>query len=145
MKILATVDLSSASAAVVKAAGRVAEQSRAEVILLHVAEPDPDFVGYDTGPDEVRDQVAAELRAEHRAIQALAEQLREQGIAATGLLVPGPTVETTLQQAEKLAVELIVVGSHGRSALYDVLVGSYSAGVLRGSKVPVLVVPTRNR
>lgn len=143
MRILVAVDLSEASARVVEAAGRVAMQSGADVFLLHVAEPNPDFVGYEAGPEVVRSQLAEEYRKEHRAIQEHADRLREAGISATALLVQGPTVATTLEQAEKLEAALIVVGSHGHGALYDVLVGSYSAGILRKAKVPVLVVPTR--
>lgn len=143
MIVLTAVDLSAASSKVVAAAGRVAEQTGAEVYVLHAAEPEPDFVGYDAGPEVVRDQVAREYREEHEGIQKLADGLRDKGIKATALLVRGPTVETTLKQAKKLGADLIVLGSHGRSAIYDVLVGSYSAGVLRKSKVPVLVVPTR--
>ena len=145
MKILVAVDLSPASQQVVDAAALVARRSGGETYILHVAEPEPDFVGYETGPDEVRDQVAAEFRAEHRAVQALADGLRDQGIDATALLVRGPTVEITIDQARKLEADLIVVGSHGRSAIYDVLVGSYSAGILRTSPVPVLVVPSRKK
>jgi nucleotide-binding universal stress UspA family protein len=143
MKVLVAVDLSPASDKVVAAAGRVATQTGAEVYVLHVAEPEPDFVGYEAGPEVVRGQVAREYREEHRGVQKLADGLRADGIEATALLVRGPTVVTTLAQAEKLGAELIVVGSHGHGAIYDVLVGSYSAGVLRGSSVPVLVVPTR--
>ena len=143
MNILVAVDLSEASSRVVEAARRVASQSGAEVYVLHAAEPNPDFVGYEAGPEVVRSQLAEEYRKEHRAVQAHAEQLRQAGISATALLVQGPTVATTLEQAEKLDAALIVVGSHGHGALYDVLVGSYSAGILRKAKVPVLVVPTR--
>lgn len=143
MKVLVAVDLSEASARVVEAARRVAMQSGADIYLLHVAEPNPDFVGYEAGPDVVRSQVAEEYRKEHRALQQHAEHLREAGISTTALLVQGPTVATTLEQAAKLDAALIVVGSHGHGALYDVLVGSYSAGILRKASVPVLVVPTR--
>ena len=143
MKILVAVDLSEASSRVVEAARRVATQSGAEVYLLHVAEPNPDFVGFDTGPDVVRSQVAEEYRREHRDVQKLAEGLRQTGITTTALLVQGPTVATTLEQAQKLDAALIVVGSHGHGAIYDVLVGSYSAGILRKARVPVLVVPMR--
>lgn len=143
MKILVAIDLSDASERVMAAAQRVAEATGAAVTVLHCAEPDPDFIGYEAGPDVVRDQVAEEFRREHRAVQAHADALRSAGIEATGLLVQGPTVDTTLAEARKLGAELIVVGSHGRGALYDVLVGSYSQGILRKSPVPVLVVPTR--
>lgn len=144
MTILVAVDLSPASAKVVEAAGRVAKLTAAPVYVIHTAEPEPDFVGYDAGPEVVRTQVAQELRREHRDVQALAETLRKDGIDATALLVRGPTVETTLKEAENLGAELIVVGTHGHGAVYDVLIGSYSAGIIRRSKLPVLVVPIRD-
>ena len=56
----------------------------------------------------------------------------------------GPGVTTTLKEAEELQAGLIVVGTHGHGAVYDALIGSYSAGVIRKSKLPVLVVPIRN-
>jgi nucleotide-binding universal stress UspA family protein len=144
MNILVAVDLSPASEKVVEAAGNVAKLTGATVYILHVAEPDPDFVGYDAGPEVVRTQVAGEMRREHREVQALAEKLRGKGLDATALLIQGPTVATTLKEADKLEAELIVVGTHGHGAVYDVLIGSYSAGIIRKSKLPVLVVPIRD-
>lgn len=143
MNVLVAVDLSPAADKVIAAAERVALAIGAEVFVLHVAKPEPDFVGYDAGPNVVRQQVADEYRREHRAVQDLAERLRAAGVRATALLIQGPTAATTLREAVRLNVELIVVGSHGHGAVYDVLVGSYSAAILRQSPVPVLVVPTR--
>ena len=143
MNLLVAVDLSPAADRVIAAAERVARAIDAQVYVLHVAEPDPDFVGYDAGPDAVRQQLADAYRREHRMVQGLAERLRAAGVSATALLIQGPTAATTLREAERLEAELIVVGSHGHGALYDVLVGSYSAAILRASTVPVLVVPTR--
>jgi nucleotide-binding universal stress UspA family protein len=143
MNILVAVDLSPASEKVVEAARGIAELTGATVYILHVAEPDPDFVGYDAGQEVARTQVVQELRREHRAVQALAEDLRGEGLDATALLVRGPTVQTTLKEAENLKAGLIVVGTHGHGAVYDVLIGSYSAGIIRRSKLPVLVVPIR--
>ena len=143
MIILVAVDLSPASKKVVAAAGDVADLTGASVYVLHAAEPEPDFVGYDAGPEVVRTQVAEELRREHREVQALAKSLRDKGLDATALLVRGPTVETTLKEANSLDAGLIVVGTHGHGAVYDVLIGSYSAGIIRRSKLPVLVVPIR--
>lgn len=143
MNVLVAVDLSPASTRVIAAAAKVASLTRSKVFVLHCAEPDPAFVGYEAGPDVVRDQVAAEYREEHRALEALASELEASGIDAAPLLVRGPVVETTLHQAERLDAELIIVGSHGHGAVYDLLVGSHSAGILKRSGVPVLVVPTR--
>ncbi len=143
MKLLVAIDLSPASAKVIEVARQIAQATAAHVYVLHVAEPEPDFMGFEAGPDVVRDQVAEEFRQAHRAVQAFAESLREDGVETSALLVRGPTAQTALTEAERLAVDLIIVGSHGHSALYDVLVGSYSAAILRSSSRPVLVVPSR--
>ena len=142
MSLLVAVDFSSVSDDQLEIVGRLASPHR-EIYLLHVAEPDPSFIGYEAGPDEVRHDVAVEFKQEHEQLHALADRLREQGHEATALLVQGPTVQTILKQAEKLEAEVIVVGSHGRGKLFDLVVGSVSAGVIRKSKVPVLVVPSR--
>ncbi len=142
MSLLVAVDFSSVSDSQLEIVGRLARPNR-EIFLLHVAEPDPTFVGMEAGPEEVRHQVAVEFKREHDQIHALADRLREQGHEVNALLVQGPTVQTILEQAEKLEAEVIVVGSHGHGKLFDVVVGSVSAGVIRKSMVPVLVVPTR--
>ena len=144
MNILVAVDLSDASQSIVAAVGKIALAMSAKVYVLHVAEPDPDFVGYDTGPDAVRNQVAEEFHREHRAVQALSTTLRDQDVDCTALMIQGPTVEVTLREADKLDASLIVVGSHGHGAVYDVLVGSYSAAIIRESSLPVLVIPVRS-
>ena len=52
-------------------------------------------------------------------------------------------VDKILQEAKKLDASLIVMGSHGHGALYHLLVGSVTEGVLKGTACPVLVVPAR--
>lgn len=143
LNILVAVDLSAATARVIQVAERIARPMSGKVWVLHVAEPEPDLVGYDAGPEVVRDQVAHELRDEHRAVQAHAETLRTAGIEATALLVRGPIVETVLEEAKRLEADLLIVGSHGFGAIYDLLVGSASRGILKDTDIPVLVVPVR--
>ena len=142
MSLLVALDFSGVSDDQLEIVGRLARPNR-EIYLLYVAEPDPSFVGYEAGPEEVRHEVAVEFKREHEHLQSMAERLREAGHEVTALMVQGPTVQTILEQAEKLEAEVIVVGSHGHGKLFDVVVGSVSAGVIRKSPVPVLVVPSR--
>jgi nucleotide-binding universal stress UspA family protein len=142
MSLLVALDFTDVTDAQILIVARLAAPNR-EIYLLHVAEPDPSFVGFDAGPDEVRDQVAREFHEEHARIQAMAGRLREAGFDAKALLVQGPTVATILAEADKLNAEAIVVGSHGHGKLYDFAVGSVSSEVIRKSKVPVLVVPSK--
>jgi nucleotide-binding universal stress UspA family protein len=119
----------------------LATRTASHVYVLHVAEPEPDFVGYDVGPDVVRDQVAEEYHREHRQVQRLADSLRSSDVGATALLIQGSIVETIIREADRLDADLVVVGSHGHGAVFDLLVGSISEGLVRRSSRPVLVVP----
>ena len=144
LKILVAVDLSDATGRVVQVAERIAAPMSGVVRLLHVAEAEPDFVGFDAGPDVVRDQVAKEYRDEHRSVQAHADALRAANIDASALLIKGPIIETILNEAKRFEADLLIVGSHGFGAIYDLLVGSSSRGVLKDTDIPVLVVPIRD-
>lgn len=143
MKILVAVDLSDATEKVVKMAQEIAKGLSAEVWLLHVAEPEPDFVGYEIGPRSDRDALSKEFHREHSRIQQIADGLRKTGIDTTALLIRGATAESILKEAGKLGVDMIVLGSHGRGAIRQIMLGSVSAGVLHQSACPVLIVPTR--
>lgn len=140
-RILVAIDFSDGSEALVEWAASLALALRAEISLVHVAEPDPDFIGYEPGPQSVRDAHAREFRSAHRRIQALADGLRARGVSAKALLVQGPTVETLVNEARREGADVIVMRSHGRSALSRALLGSVSEGVLRAGCCPVLVVP----
>jgi nucleotide-binding universal stress UspA family protein len=145
MKLLVAMDLSDVTQPIMDAVIRVANANQAKAWLLHVAEPEPDFMGYDAGPEVVRDQVAREFRDEHRQIQRLAEELRHAGVDSKALLFQGSIVETILKQVERLEADLVVIGSHGHGAVFDLLVGSVCNGVLKQARVPVLVVPVQHQ
>ena len=145
MKLLVTVDLSEATQIIVKKAEEIAIALSAKVWIIHNAVPEPDFVEFKVDPQAARETLAKKFHEEHRQIQEIANRFRKSGLDATALLVHGPTVEYILKEALELDVDMIVVGSHGRGAMYQLLVGSVSEGVLHKSRCPVLVIPTHNR
>ncbi len=145
MKILVCVDLSESTEIIVKKIEELAKSLSAEVWLLHNAEPAPDVVEFKVDPLAARESLAKKFHVEHRQIQELADRMRKAGIDTTALLVHGATVEAILQEASDVEADLIVVGSHGRGAMYQLLVGSVSEGVLHKSPLPVLVIPTHKR
>ena len=118
-----------------------AQKLNAKVWILHIAAPDPDFIGNEVGPQYIRDSFAEHLRDEHRQLQKLAEDFQSVGLESDGLLIQGPTVETLLKEAEKLKVELIITGTEEHNFLYRALAGSVSMAIFKKSKIPVLSVP----
>ena len=141
--ILVPIDFSDITEGVVEEARTLCEALGAKLWLVHVAAPDPDFVGYDGGPQSVRDSVAHHLRDEHRDLQEKAETLRSGGLDAVALLIQGPTVDTILSEAKRLGADMIVMGSHGHGALHRALLGSVSEGVLHKATCPLTIVPGR--
>jgi len=156
MNILVCVDFSDGLPKLIAETKLLANALSSKVWLLHVAEPKPGMIPYtgsyvdygsgfvDYGPDPkvLRDQVAQKFHAEHRALQKEAEGLRGAKIETTALLIQGAVIKTILEEAEKLTIDLIILGSHGHGAVYSLLVGSVSEGVLKNAVCPVLVIPT---
>ena len=143
MKLLAALDLASSTPAVLREARNWARRLSAELVLIHVAEPDPDFVGYGAGPESVRLAVAHKFTRAHQQIEDLSVELRKDGIDAKALLIQGSTAETILREADNLSVDAILMGTRARGAIHDLMVGSVSKEVLRHSSRPVLLIPPR--
>jgi nucleotide-binding universal stress UspA family protein len=146
MNILVAVDLSSASPKILHYVKTLVLNLSAKVWLLYVEKPDLGFVGFGPGrPQSVLDQVADKFEKKRKELQDEVDKLKSSGIDAKALLVQGAAVEVILDEASKLKADLIVVGSHGHGAVYHLMVGSVSEGVLHRSSCPVLVVPTHDR
>ena len=145
MKLLVAVDLSESTQTIVEKVEEINKEYPAKVWILHNAEPEPDFVEFKVDPLAARETLAKKFHNEHRQIQEIANRLRKAGLDATALLVHGATVEAILKEASDLDVDMIVVGTHGRGAMYQLLLGSVSEGVLHKSRYPVLVIPTHKR
>lgn len=143
MKLLVAIDFSEITKLILESVEQIALKTAAKVWLIHVAQPDPDFIGYDVGPDSERKFMATKFRDQHIKIQEYSAELKNKGIDITPLLVQGPTVETIIDEAEKLKVDMIVAGSHGHGTMFHILVGSISQGLLKNSQIPLLIIPTR--
>jgi len=140
--ILAAVDFSQATEGVFALSVDLARALNASLCLLHAGAPDPTFVGFEPGPQTVRDQVAAEFREQHRRLHALQQQAQQSGVETTTRFVQGPAVDTILEEATNGGADLIVMGSHGHGPLRHLLLGSVSEGVLRKAGCPVLLAPS---
>ena len=140
--ILVPLDLKVETGRVLERATEVAQAFGAKLWLLHVAAPDPDFVGYEPGPQYIRDVRAEALNEERTKLHRMVAELSASKIDTHPIMVMGPTVETILSEAERIQADLIVMGTHGRRGLAKAFLGSTSDDVLRANRYSVLIVPT---
>ena len=139
--ILLTIDFDKNTNLLVNKAFELGQKFEAKIWLLHVAAPEPDFVGYKTGPQYIRDFRAAELRNEHKALQKLADELEAKGVQADGLLIYGATIDMIIEESVKLNCDLIIVGFHEHGLLYRAFNANKSFEIIKKSKVPVMIIP----
>ena len=143
MKLLVALDLSDCTEKILDQVVEIALPLKASIWLIHNGMPEPDTLEFKVDPLSAREDLAKKFHFEHQKIQEYAGFLREKGLDTTALLVHGTTVDTILEAAEKLDVNMILMGSHGRGAMYQLILGSVSEGVIHKSKRPVLIIPTR--
>ena len=137
--LLVAYDYSESSDIAVQTAINIAGKFHSHIWLLNIVEPDPEFLGYSPGPDTVMKQVADEYHAEHKKLQEIAMELKQEYENITALSIQGSTVDAILSQAEKLDVDMILLGSKGKGSLKSILLGSVSEDVVRNSNRSVLV------
>ena len=139
--ILATIDFNKNEKLLIDKAFQLAESFDSKLWLMHIAAPDPDFVGYEVGPQSIRDSRATELRKEHKLLQEYSNGLKAKGVDSEGLLIQGATIEMIIEESKKLNVDLIIAGHHEHGFFYNAFVGSVSTKIIKKSKKPVLIVP----
>ncbi len=139
--ILVAVDFKDSSQKLISIAEELALKFSAKLWLLHIAAPEPEYIGYQVGPQYVRNNRAAELRSEHRILVKHVQALKEKHIAAQSLLIEGGTVKKIKEESDRLGIDLVVVGHHKHGMFYKAFVGCTDSEVVNCSDVPVLIVP----
>src|SRR5690606_38863164 len=135
--ILVAIDFNDAVGDLLGYAEGIADKFGAKVWVLHVAEPDPDFVGYEPGPQYIRDFKAEEFREVHRNLQMYCDTFLSDEIEKEALLIQGSTVEAVLEEAKKLKSDLLIVGTHKYSFLHNLLQESVSLELLKKASIPL--------
>jgi nucleotide-binding universal stress UspA family protein len=140
--ILALIDFSDVTAKVIEQAQAQAKAFAARVILLHVLRQEP--VVLDVGlasPTVLRPPREEVIQAGQAKLDALCNSLAAGGTAVTAEQLPDATMAKILEESRRLGSDLIIVGSHHHSALYDLFIGSFTHDLLKLAQCPVLVVP----
>lgn len=143
--ILVPVDFSGISASVIEQAILLAKALTAKVVLLNVLQPPVITSEYGPFLENISEIVAVGEKAAAKRLARLQEQLTTAGIASDTLQFTGAPVPNILKQAGSLGADYIVMGSHGHTAFYDLLVGSTTHGVLLRSPCPVVIVPAKKK
>lgn len=144
-RILCPIDFSDHSRRALDHAMAIARWYESTVTVLHVFSPAP-VAAFGPGPVVFepivltpvdRDQLLADTKA-------FAETEGAPGITIEAAVREGNTVGEILEQVTSMKADLLVIGTHGRSGVERLVLGSVAEKVLRKASCPVLTVPTQS-
>jgi nucleotide-binding universal stress UspA family protein len=134
-RILLPTDGSRGNSRAVEQAIGLAAQSDARLHVLFVVEDIP------YAPEMMDGQVEARLREiGEEAISDIRQRADDAGVSVETALEDGTPHQSILEYADEEGMDLIVMGTHGRSGLDRYLLGSVTERVVRGADTPVLTV-----
>jgi len=153
-KVLVALDYDPTAQKVAEVGFSMAKAMNAEVILLHVISdpvyysstefsPIMGFTGYmDEGPLELASVEKLKIASQ----QFLDKSKHHLGDTTIKTLVKeGDFAESILKAAKELHADIIVMGSHSRRWLDEILMGSVTERVLHNSSVPLFIIPTKKQ
>jgi nucleotide-binding universal stress UspA family protein len=136
-KILAPVDLSEPSLRAVARAEEIARSTGAELVLLHVLDEVPFIFAGDLGAPLLAEEFQ---HAVSNKLSDLEQALRDHGISVRTKLVRGKPHDAIVKASEEEHPDLVIIGTHGRSGLSHLFLGSVAERVVRTLKEPVMTV-----
>jgi nucleotide-binding universal stress UspA family protein len=140
-RIVFASDFSKASRKAFAAAVKTAKRARATLSIVHVLAP---FLP--VGPDqyvgpETWEEIDAEARKwATRHLDGLAAKARAAGVRASVFLVQGTPAREITRFAQKKHADMLVIGTHGRTGLAKLFLGSVANHVIASASCPVMTV-----
>ena len=157
-KILVAVDFSEGTGRLINQAAELGKELAAQLFVVHVTSDalqaaygstqfHDAFSEYAVGAfgdvEMARNLCAEEYKREHQSLLNISARMRRDNINAQAMLIKGDAAELILEEAQKLNVDIIMIGSHGHGLLRKMLLGSVAEEVLRKAPCSVLIVPVK--
>ncbi len=143
-KILCAVDLSEHSKTVAEYAILLARSMGAEITVLYTAPSLSQYVGFHVPPSSIENFVGEIVTgAEQSMDEFIAACFTDPAIKVEGKILSGYAAQEILGYANTNEMDIIVMGTHGRSGIDRILFGSVAEKVVKTASVPVMTIRPR--
>jgi nucleotide-binding universal stress UspA family protein len=140
-RILFATDFSAASRRAFEEGIRLAKEDQSELVIAHAYQP-PSLLPTDmyVAP-AVYDELDTRLRENAvKKLTTLHEEARREGVRARWLFLAGSPFEAIAEAARETRADLVVMGTHGRTGVARLFMGSVASRVISTAPCPVLTV-----
>ena len=135
--ILCPVDFSDASKNAYRYACEFARSMGSKVLLLNVIEPRPIAADFTLTYIPFEESLSATAREE---FIPMVDEAKAAGVDISADVIPGIPEEVILQQIIDRDASMVIMGSHCKTGLTRLLMGSVAEAVVRKASIPVLIV-----
>lgn len=143
-RMLYASDFSKASQPAFRLARDLARTLKAELIVFNAVSTIVPTLGEGyVSPTLVREVWQAGRQAAQRNVDKLVQSARGDRIRIRGMIAEGPAAAAIVGAAKRVRAQMIVMGTHGRSGVRRLLIGSVAERVVRTARCPVLTVGLR--
>jgi len=140
-KILCAVDLSEHSKMVADYAIAMAKAFDAEIIVLYTAPSLSQYVGFHVPPSSIENFVGEIVTgAEQSMDEFIAEMFPDPSIKVEGKILSGYAAQEIIAFSNTNSVDIIIMGTHGRTGIDRMLFGSVAEKVVKTASVPVMTI-----
>lgn len=140
-RILHPSDFSRGSRPAFRRAVALAKTVRGSLLIVHVLAPPPLVGDAYVTPESIDAMLRAQRDAALRQLRSLVSRARAAGVRASSLLLEaGTTHEQIARAARRQRADVIVMGTHGRTGLPRLLLGSVAARIVATAPCPVMTV-----
>lgn len=142
-KILVPVDDSSFSLKTAQAACQLAQTLQASICMLHVVDPAILAIGAETVVYPIT-EAGAMIEGGNKLIADINEKL-DSPVKIESHVMEGVPSEIIVSKAKEWQCDLIIMGTHGRTGLSHLIMGSVAENVVRHASIPVLIIPGKTK
>lgn len=140
-RILHPSDFSRASSVAFKKAVEMAKANRGELMLVHVVNPVIPVAGDGYVSPKMYEEIAASNRAwAQKELNKLVAKAKASGVRAKAAVLEGSAHDQIVRFARAKRADLLVLGTHGRSGIAKLFLGSVAGRVVAAASCPVLTV-----
>lgn len=140
-RIVHPSDFSRASGTAFKKAVELAKSDRAQLMVVHVLGPIAPIAGEGYVSPKMYEEIAASSRAwAQKQLDKLVAKAKTSGVRASGHVLEGVAHDQIARFARSKHADLLVMGTHGRSGLAKLFLGSVAGRVVAAAPCPVLTV-----
>jgi len=153
-KVLIALDYNPTAQKVAEIGFSMAKAMQAEVVLLHVIvdpvyysstefSPIMGYTGYmEMGSSQI-DTVEGLQKASYKFLEKSKQHLGDESIVT--MVKEGDFADSILKTAKEVHAGIIVMGSHSRKWLEEIVMGSVTEKVLHQTSIPMFIIPTKQK